>query len=312
MTVSTEDLPTLLKENNHNSILQYLRSHKQRLPELTIEHSLALLDSKTLLPKKNMILFSTMPDSEHLAILEQLCIAACDMHDSELASRCIGVIKSYPFISGEESTRVKRLVGMMYESNNELDKANELYDALLEQNPSNTFALKRKYCILRSQPGKDIEARDALNKYLELNQGDVAAWMEMYHNCMGLGDYKSAAFCLEENVLACPLDYKLHYMLAEVYVTIGSIANLKLARKHFAQSLELNPSNIRALYGLVSATSSYIDLVSEKKSKEDEDLEVAKELLKYGVDKIMPLYKGNNAMSKTVRDVMEQYRSITK
>lgn len=311
MTVSTKDLPTLLKENNHHSILQYLRSHKQRHPELTIKHSLALLDNKTLLPKKNMILFSTMSDSEHLAILEQLCISACDMHDSQLASQCIDVIKS-TFIPCNESTRVNRLIGMLYESNNEMDKANILYDSLLEKNPSNTFALKRKYCILRSQSNKDVEAREALNKYLELNQGDPAAWMEMYHTCMGLGDYKSAAFCLEESVLACPLDYKLHCMLAEVYVTIGSISNLKLARKHFAQSLELNPSNVRALFGLVSATSSYIDLVSEKKNKEEEDLEVAKELLKYGVDKIMPLYKDNSAMSKAVRDVMDQYRSMTK
>jgi len=312
MIVSTKDLPTLIKENNHHSILQYLRSHKQRLPELTIKHSLAVLDSKTLLPTKNMILFSTMPDSEHLAILEQLCIAACDMNDSQLASQCIDVIKSNPFIPGEESTRVKRLIGMLYESNNEMDKANKIYDSLLEQNPSNTFALKRKYCILRSQSNKDVEARQALNKYLELNQGDVAAWMEMYHTCMGLGDYKSAAFCLEENVLACPLDYKLHCMLAEIYVTIGSISNLKLARKHFAQSLELNPSNVRALFCLVSATASYIELVSEKKNKEEEDLEVAKELLKYGADKIMPLYKDNSAMSKAVRDVMDQYRLMTK
>jgi len=247
-----------------------------------------------------------MSDSEHLAILEQLCLAACDIHDSELASRCIDAIQSSPCVP-DDSCRLLRLRGVLYESKHELEDARELYDFMLEQNPSNTFALKRKYCILRCQGNKDVEAREALNKYLELNQGDVAAWMEMYHTCMDIGDYKSAAFCLEENILACPLDYKLHCMLAEVYATSN---NLKLARKHFAQSLELNPSNVRALFGLVTTASTYIQLLSEKKNNRDEeDLQVAKELVKYGVDKILPMYKSNDAMSKTVRHLMEKYRS---
>ena len=59
-------------------------------------------------------------------------------------------------------------------------------------------------------------------------------------------------------------------MLAEVCVTIGSPSYLKLARKHFAQSLELNPSNDHALFGLISVTSPYIDIVSENKNKEVE------------------------------------------
>merc|ERR1712157_453470 len=150
--------------------------------------------------------------------------------------------------------------------------------------------------------GDANKTRDALNAYLESNQGDISAW-----------------FCLEENVLSSPLDYKLHCMLAELYATIPNHA--QLARKHYCQSLELNPNYIRALFGLVTVASSSFTTThgsSQQKKKnhkdlennaDSDDLQVAKELVKYGIEKILHMYKGNDAMSKTVRQLMETHRS---
>ena len=61
--------------------------------------------------------------------------------------------------------------------------------------------------------------------------------------------YKRAAFCVEELLLVDPHNhlYPQHY--AELLYTMGGVENLDMARKYFAQSLKINPNNMRALYG---------------------------------------------------------------
>jgi hypothetical protein len=80
--------------------------------------------------------------------------------------------------------------------------------------------------------------------------------------------------------------------------------NLQLARKHLAQSLELDDSNRRAMFSLVSATSDYLEESSKsKKNLDDHDVEVAKELVKYGAEKAIKTYKGTK-MFPAVQRVM--------
>lgn len=246
------------------------------------------------------------------------------MQRVDLANQMLGSISP---IVGKSSTRFRRLLALCLEAEQSWDDALAIYQDLSAKNPSNVYALKRIYCILKAQVGKEVEARVALNDYLERNGSDASAWMELAAVCASLGDYEGAAQAMEEVVLVSPLDSEVHCMLAEYYVTSG---NYKAARKHFAQSLELNSKNLRAVYGLISAAEGYLESVeatagnaggtgtgaegentkSRKKNGknkgsvvDEEDVELAKDLLKFGTDKLVKAYKGT-AMSGLVTSVV--------
>lgn len=80
------------------------------------------------------------------SLYEQIYIAALQFGDIELVDKCSKELnKQFP-----ASLRVMRLLGMQYEYNAEYKKALELYDSLLQQNPSNLLILKRK--VIDSYP----------------------------------------------------------------------------------------------------------------------------------------------------------------
>lgn len=307
------DLPTLVKRRDHLAVLRYIRTHKLREPKLVIEHGTALLgtDLKRNKPSTNLILSllptgATLDESEWLASLEQLCLSALDVHDHDLSDKCLEAIKS---VVPTDSARIRWLLGRCLESVGDLAEAEKVYDSLLRDNASNSMALKRKYAILKSQPGKEPEAREALNKTLELNSGDAAGWSELADLCHDMGDYRAAAYAQEEVVLSSPLNAHAHCKLGELYATMGGRVNLKLARKHLAQCLELDPSNVRALYALVAAAGAFVDECSKasknKREAEEDDLEVAKELIKFGAERLVKMYHGKGRMSKLVETVMK-------
>jgi tetratricopeptide (TPR) repeat protein len=249
-----------------------------------------------------------MDESERLGALEQICIAAMDTQNYPLAQIAIARIAK---VAGS-SVRCKRLEGLLLEAHSDAEGALILYNDMIKENPSNYYAMKRKYCVLKATM-RDVEARDILNQYLEKNGSDLGGWMEMAATCMDVGDYSGAAFCYEELILSNPLDSDLHCSLAECYITAGGKDNLKLARKHMAQSLELDPHNLRAMYGLISAAESYLEIQTQSRSKssaesrdvDEEDLEVARELIRYGVDEILKSYKGDGPISSLVKRVTQ-------
>lgn len=249
------------------------------------------------------------------------------MQQVDLANQMLGKIS---LTVEKSSTRFRRLLALCLEAEESWDDALAIYQDLSAKNPSNVYALKRIYCILKAQVGKEVEARVALNDYLERNGSDASAWMELAAVCASLGDYEGAAQAMEEVVLVSPLDSEVHCTLAEYYVTSG---NYKAARKHFAQSLELNSKNLRAVYGLISAAEGYLESVeatagntggtdaegeytkSHKKNGknkgrvvDEEDVELAKDLLKFGTDKLVKAYKGT-AMSGLVTSVVVSQES---
>eukprot|EP00586_Coscinodiscus_wailesii_P016678 CAMPEP_0172500668 /NCGR_PEP_ID=MMETSP1066-20121228/141552_1 /TAXON_ID=671091 /ORGANISM="Coscinodiscus wailesii, Strain CCMP2513" /LENGTH=260 /DNA_ID=CAMNT_0013275013 /DNA_START=76 /DNA_END=855 /DNA_ORIENTATION=+ len=259
MITVDQDLPTLISQKNHLAILRHIRTHKLRKPELVLHHGQALLFT----PKS---LFSPTPNlspAERLSCLEQLLLSAIDVQNHPLAEKCLSLLRSSPHIDPATSTRYRRLLALCLESAGDTASAEKIYDELSNDNAANLFAMKRKYCLLRGCVGKESAARDALNDYLDANRSDVAAWKEMSELCLEVSDYKGAAYCLEEVVLSDPLNAELHCLLGEVYVSCGtSLNNLKLGRKHMAQSLELKSAqdgNMRGLFGLVSAAGSYLE-----------------------------------------------------
>uniref|UniRef100_A0A668AV83 ER membrane protein complex subunit 2 n=1 Tax=Myripristis murdjan TaxID=586833 RepID=A0A668AV83_9TELE len=178
-------------------------------------------------------------------IYEQVMIAALDCSRDDLALTCLQELrKQFP-----DSHRVKRLSGMRLEALERYDEANKHYDAILQDDPTNTAARKRKISILKAQ-GKSAEAIRELNEYLEQFVGDQEAWHELSELYINEHDYGKAAFCLEELMMTNPHNHLYCEQYAEVKYTQGGLENLELSRKYFAQALRLNNRNMRALFGL--------------------------------------------------------------
>uniref|UniRef100_A0AAR2JM81 ER membrane protein complex subunit 2 n=1 Tax=Pygocentrus nattereri TaxID=42514 RepID=A0AAR2JM81_PYGNA len=183
-------------------------------------------------------------------IYEQVMIAALDCSRDDLAWSCLQELKrQFP-----DSHRVKRLAGMRLEALERYDDANKLYDSILQDDPTNTAARKRKISILRAQ-GKSSEAIRELNEYLEQCVCVTYLFRYVLFLSSALSSYAKAAFCLEELMMTNPHNHLYCEQYAEVKYTQGGLENLELARKYFAQALKLNNRNMRALFGLYMSAS---------------------------------------------------------
>ena len=292
------DLPTLVKSKDHLNVLRYLRVHQIRDPDLALTHGKALLGQD--LSRK------ISDEVARLAALEQICLAALDIQDHDTAQLVLSKLREGGV--AKETPRFRLLLGRCLEAAGDQDGAKMLYEDILKENPANSLALKRKFCILKAEVGKQTEAMAALNAYLKQNYGDSGAWYELSKFRMELGDFKGAAFGLEEVLLASPADAKLHCELGECYATIGGLENLGLARKHMAQALELDPTLRRAQFGLVSVANDYLTEADAagKKNLDEFEIEVSKQLVKYGAEQVLASYKGKNIFP-VVKTLMAEY-----
>jgi ER membrane protein complex subunit 2 len=297
------DLPDLIRGKDHLNVLRYVRVHQLRKPELVVEHGKYLLGEN--LNRK----LRTVSNGEmvRLAALEQICLSALDCGQMKIAELCLDQLK----ISGKidlESNRFRLLLGRCLEADGDSSGAVIIYNDLLKENPSNLMALKRKYCVLKSQPGKIVESVTALNEYLQQNYSDTSAWYECAKLRMELGDYKGAAFCFEEVMIGTPSSANIHCELAECYATVGTLDDLFLARKHIAQALELDPTLLRAQIGLVTVSNAYLQQTTTvgKKHVDEFEVEVAKELVRYGTEQVMESYNGTNLYT-SMKTLMNEY-----
>uniref|UniRef100_A0A665VK58 ER membrane protein complex subunit 2 n=1 Tax=Echeneis naucrates TaxID=173247 RepID=A0A665VK58_ECHNA len=182
-------------------------------------------------------------------IYEQVMIAALDCSRDDLALTCLQELrKQFP-----DSHRVKRLSGMRLEALERYDEANKHYDAILQDDPTNTAARKRKISILKAQ-GKSTEAIRELNEYLEQRLYCCSSQRKSRGERI-ISHYGKAAFCLEELMMTNPHNHLYCEQYAEVKYTQGGLENLELSRKYFAQALRLNNRNMRALFGLYMSAS---------------------------------------------------------
>eukprot|EP00980_Cylindrotheca_fusiformis_P007834 scaffold1669_cov129-Cylindrotheca_fusiformis.AAC.45 len=296
-----EDLDTLVDRKDHLGVLRYVRAHELREPSLVVAHGKSLLGEEL---SKNLD-----DEAARLSVLEQLCLAALDVNDHELGEKCLALLKEKV---GNESARFRRLLARCLEAAGDYEQAGLIYDELLKDNPANLVALQRKYCIARAQQKEPEEVVAALNEYLGQQLSDVSGWYEMAKLRLSLADFKGAAYALEQVVLGSPLDADIHRQLAEVYATIGGLENLVLARKHMAQALELDGSNIRAQFGLVSVANQYLEESAQAGKKELDEHErlVAKELVKYGSSEVLKTYKGTKMFAAVTRVIDDYADSI--
>lgn len=301
-----DDLPTLIGKKDHLGVLRYIRAHQLRESKLAVEHGQALMGKD---------LTKSWGHSAEIkyAVLEQICLSALDEGDDDLAELCLTRLKEDKEIVDPASARFRRLLARCLEASEKYEDAEKIYDDFLNENPANLVALQRKYCIAKAKGLAPEVIVGALNEVLGQNMADVSGWWEMFELRMSYGDYKQAAYSLEQVILGCPLDPEVHRELAEVYAMIGGIENLVLARKHMAQSLELDSSNVRTQWGLVSVASQYLEAAaSTKKNKkhleflDDHELAVAKELVRYGASEVLKSYKGDKKFAE-VKAAMADY-----
>ena len=302
------DLPTLIRRQDHLNVLRYIRVHQLREPQLVVQHGQALL------------LNSNGDETALLAAWEQLCLGALDCHQPELAQVCLDKLLALNI--PKESLRFQRLVGRCAEAHGDWSTAQSLYTAANKKSTTNLQGLKRLYCIYKGQVGQEAQAMQALNQYLQQAAGDAAAWYEMAQFRQAvLGDYRGACFALEEVVLACPSEAKIHLALAESYATAAAddandhhnknaLTTLLVARKHVAQALELDPTNRRAMLVLVAIANDYLLAAAEadkKKNNDDYEIQVAQELVRYGAERAIEAYKGCNHIFPAVQNLMKEY-----
>jgi tetratricopeptide (TPR) repeat protein len=294
-----EDLQSLCAKNEHLGVLQYIRSHELREPCLVVSHGQSLLGG----PKLAKHISDT---ASRTAALEQICLAACDMDDLDLAGTALSQLAVHV---SEDSARFQRLKARCLEAAGDYNGAMIMYEEMLKVNPANVTALQRKYCVMRAQKTEPMEkVMEALNEYLGQQLADVSGWYEMVQMKLSLADFKGAAYALEQVILGSPLDAELHRELAEVYATIGGLENTSLARKHMAQALELDPVNLRAHFGLVSVANQYLEESAEagKKQTDEHEQLVAKELVKFGAAQVLNRYKGTK-MFASIKRVMDDH-----
>ncbi|KAI0231077.1 ER membrane protein complex subunit 2 [Lamellibrachia satsuma] len=209
--------------------------------------------------------FSYKLGDELWIVYEQVCIAACDCHQRSLAETCVTALKrQFP-----SSCRVHRLEGLLLESEDDYEGAMEIYQEMLKDDPTNSLVRKRVVSVLKEQ-NKIAEAIKELNNYLKDFMSDTDSWMELCDLYLSEQDYGKAAFCIEELILSNPRNHLFHQKFAEVKYTQGGQDNMECACKYFAQAIKLNPSNMRALFGLLLTASTIAS--SQKanaKSKKD-------------------------------------------
>lgn len=100
--------------------------------------------------------------SEHL-ILEQVCIAALDCYELNIAKTCIRELKEdFP-----NSLRVKKLDSMYYEAIEDYEKALEKLNEIIAEDKTFSGAKKRRVAIYKAQ-GKTLDAIKELTDYLNM------------------------------------------------------------------------------------------------------------------------------------------------
>ncbi|KDO28497.1 hypothetical protein SPRG_06736 [Saprolegnia parasitica CBS 223.65] len=251
-------------------LLEFVRKEKLRVPDVVVKVGQALVARGGL-------------GDALWTIHEQVLIAALDLGAMDVVDSTFLALKNkFP-----DSSRVLRLEGMIFEAQGKYAQADALYKDILAKNPANMLVMKRQVSLLRAQ-GRTEDAITKLNALLRCFQTDAGAWCELSELYLSLGNYKHAAFCYEELILLNPLDALNHTRLAELYVTIGGLDNLRTARKHFAHALDLNAQSTRGLVGLVMCTSAIASTKTARPEKDDRELNAR--LHQFALQKLRGVY----------------------
>lgn len=163
--------------------------------------------------------------SDLWAILEQAVPACLMQKDLAGAEKYLARLKA----QFKNSSRVKRLEGLLLEAQGKFDAAKTLYDAMITAQPANRLAHKRRAALAKAR-GDPRAFMEALSSYLDIFSDDAEAWLEMAECHLSQGNCAQAAFCYEELVLLYPGNPAAHARLAECMS--GTLAASSTLREH--------------------------------------------------------------------------------
>lgn len=248
-------------------LLQAMRTHKIRQPELVVLHGGRLLSE---CPRKL--------GDELWTVLEQVFLAAIELGADEWRDYCVKkLMKKFP-----TSMRVERLKGLYKESLQEWSEATSIYKAILAERPEDTLTHKRLIAMYK-QRGKSGEAIDEINKYLETFCTDPEVWHELGELYIEAGSLQRAVFCFEELLLSNPRSMYHILSYAELLYSTG---DFELSRKYYSLACYLDGASLRALWGLVAVSAEI-----EKKEK-DKVTEKMTQLNTFAIERLKAAYKG--------------------
>lgn len=273
------------------ALMRGIKKHKIRRSDLVVKYGMQAIRAST-------------KESEVWSFYEQLAIAAMDVGEYILARSCLQSLK----VKFPNSGRVSLLEGMLDEARGDFGDALIIYNKLLEANPANLLAMKRKVCICKAN-GEYLQAIELLNKLLETYSSDTTSWLELTELYIAQSDYTSAAFCLEETILLTPTWTPFHIRLAEVYFTLGGQDGLLKARRHYTLALSMKggfPGLRRTLYGLIATCRG---LLAIKKHQSSSDGPVTEALLQTTFTELAALAEANGEDSNEGR-VLAAFRAF--
>lgn len=144
-------------------------------------------------------------------LVEEFFMAACELKELQWAQFFLQMIR----VRFPKSVKAMRLLGVLYEAQGQVVKAQEIYLDLIDANASDGQTIKRLVCLFRDME-MTTSAIAVLNKYVEVNQDDHEAWLELSDIYMSKGNYSKALFCIEEVLQASPKNYLLNLRYAEI------------------------------------------------------------------------------------------------
>ncbi|TFY79795.1 hypothetical protein EWM64_g4218 [Hericium alpestre] len=166
--------------------------------------------------------------------LEQLALAAIDVGRLDVAEGCIKHLSDkFP-----GSARVECLQGVYIEATQSADVALTYYDKLLEADPANAAAWKRRISVLR-RTGKIEKAVEELSQFLDTFYTDVEGWLELADIYSSCNQYTSALQSLQHVLLLAPQNPFYVLQAAETAYTAGDIP---LAIKTFLVVVDMTDS----------------------------------------------------------------------
>jgi tetratricopeptide (TPR) repeat protein len=181
------------------------------------------------------------------------------------------------------------MLAMLYEALQDSEKARDIYSELVLVNPNDFNAVKRLVALERDKDHSN-EAITLLNRYLEVNQQDVEAWIELSDIYLAKLNYAKAQFCYEEILSLQPNNFIVNLRFAELLYSQGSgsssdnLDNYYLARKYYSHALSLQDDKStmlpRALWGLLQTCKQIESLLKKEEEKNTQIIQTCQEKLR--------------------------------
>jgi len=243
-----------------------------------------------------------LTNDEKCTVQEQFVVASLEVGNIDQASKTIHLLKQR---FGSSSVRVRRLVGLQAEATNDVAQAREIYRSILKDQPSDAFSVKRMSTILKST-GHIAEAIEVLesqnvyqdedrqsHRFLAVHNNDESTYRELMNLCFLVKKFDKCMFYAEECILLNPYAYINHIRHAEMCFLNRDLERCASAYAH-ALTLNNGKNNARAAFGLLSVSK---ELMKQRSSKNQSDIEDAKALHSWATARLKALYQESPLLS---------------